>query len=67
MHEVFKRRVAAIEARPENRVAALRRYLAADAPVIAGSAEYERLLADGKLAGRVVVRPDEPVSAEPIL
>jgi hypothetical protein len=66
MFEAFKRRVAAIEARPENRLAALRRELAVDAPVLAGSAEHARLLADGKL-GRIVIAPDEPTPKEPIL
>ena len=67
MFETFKRRVAAIAARPENRLAALRRELAVDAPVLAGSAEHARLLADRKLAGRVVISPDEPIPAEPVL
>ena len=67
MFETFKRRVAAIEARPENRLAALRRELAVDAPVLAGSAEHARLMAEGKLTGRVVIAPDEPTPTEPIL
>ena len=45
MFEAFKRRAAAIEARPENRIEALRRELAVDAPVLSGSAEHARLLA----------------------
>jgi hypothetical protein len=65
MHEVFKRRVAAIAARPENRLAELRRELAADAPVLAGSAEHARLLAEG--TSRIVISPDEPIPVEPIL
>jgi hypothetical protein len=67
MHEKFKMRVAAIEARPENRLAALRRELAADAAVIGGSAEHARLTVEGKLAGRLVITPDEPIPAEPVL
>ena len=67
MFEAFKRRVAAIEARPENRIEALRRELAVDAPVLSGSAEHARLLADGKLAGRIVIAPDEPGPEGPIL
>jgi hypothetical protein len=67
MFETFRRRVRAIEARPENRIAALKRELATDAPVIRGSAEFERLLADGKLAGRIIISPDEPTPEIPIL
>lgn len=67
MFEAFKRRVAAIGARPETRIEALRRDIAADAPVIAGSAEHARLLADGKLAGRVIISPDELGPENPIL
>ena len=48
-------------------VRALKRNLAADAPVIAGSAEHARLIADGKLVGRIVIAPDEPTPSEPIL
>lgn len=40
---------------------------AADAPVIAGSAEHARLIAEGKLTGRVVISPDGPIPSEPIL
>ena len=67
MFEAFKRRVAAIEARPENRIEALRRELAVDAPVLHGSPEYRRLLAAGKLDGRIIIAPDEDVPASPIL
>ena len=59
MFEAFKRRVAAIEARPENRIEALRRELAVDAPVLSGSAEHARLQAAGKLSRRVIIAPDE--------
>jgi hypothetical protein len=67
MHEALKRRVAAIGARSENRLATLRRKLAADTTVIAGATEHARLMAEGELAGRLVIAPDEPLPAEPIL
>ena len=41
--------------------------LATDAPVIAGSAEHARLEAEGELAGRIIIRPDEPGPEDPIL
>jgi hypothetical protein len=67
MFEAFKRRVAAIEARPENRIEALRRELAVDAPVLFGSAEHARLRAAGELSRRVIIAPDEDVPANPFL
>ena len=68
MFETFKkaRRCDRGKASRENRLATLRRVLADDAPVLAGSAEHARLMADGKLAGRVAISPDEPVPPEPI-
>jgi hypothetical protein len=67
MFEIFRKRVRAIEARPQNRLAALRPTLAVDAPVLAGSLEYERLKAQGLLTDRVVLSPDEPPPEGPIL
>lgn len=67
MFEKFRKRVREIEARPENRLAALRQTLAGDAPVLAGSAEFERLQAAGMLADRIVISPDEPAPEGSIL
>ena len=67
MFEKFRRRVRAIEARPENRLATLRLKLAADAPVLSRSTEHERLQKAGLMTGRVVISPDEPAPEGPIL
>jgi hypothetical protein len=67
MFETFKRRVAKLEQEPRNRMSALRALLAIDAPVLHGSSQFEQLLTDGKLVGRIVIAPDEPTPKEPIL
>jgi hypothetical protein len=67
MFETFKKRVRALEAKPENRLSALKVGLPADAPVVRWSAEFKRLHAAGLLAGRIIIAPDEPLPKEPIL
>jgi hypothetical protein len=38
-----------------------------DAPLLYGSAEHKRLEAEGQLAGRVIISPDELGPENPIL